>query len=74
METKLQDCVIALDISNDCVKTCNYIFLKHIYSLCSSDPSSVMNCFKLENELLALVSGWIIILKVTFKRKQIFGL
>lgn len=31
-----------------------------------------MNYFKLENELLVLVSGWIIILKVICKRKQIF--
>lgn len=65
--------MIALGIANGCVKTRSYVFLEHIYSWCGSDLSSVMNCFKFEKDLFALVSEWIIILMVTWRRKQICG-
>lgn len=64
--------MIALDISNGCVKT----WQKHIFEtrlfLVQLKSISVMDYFKLENELLVLVSGWIVILKVTCNGKQIF--
>lgn len=64
--------MIALDISNGYVKT----WQKHIFEtrlfLVQLKSISVMDYFKLENELLVLVSGWIVILKVTCNGKQIF--
>lgn len=70
-ESKPRDCMIAPDIANGCVKTRSNVFLEHIYSRCSSDLSSVMNCFKFEKDLFALLSERVIILMVTWRRKQI---
>lgn len=60
-ESKPRDCMIAPGIANGCVKTRSDVFLEHIYSQCSSDLSSVMNCFKFEKDLFALVSERVII-------------